>query len=96
MMPKVEKKGEKHPHSSYFSSRSSWKLADFRELGGAACRGHSTLQSRGRTVEGPWARTGPGRNENEMTVLAWAVVEYFTDDRMLEDLQAFIPSGRCE
>lgn len=46
-----------------------------------------------RAGEGQWRdlgpdrpRTGSGRNENEMTILAWAVVEYFTDDRMLEGL----------
>lgn len=90
ILPKVEKKGEKHPHSSYFpSSRSIWKLADFQELGDATCRGHSTLQSREeqwRDLGPDRPRTGSGRSENEMTILAWAVVEYFTDDRMLEGL----------
>lgn len=79
MLPRVEKKGEKHPPlplapgpcQCLSLAESSWNLADVWDLGDATCRGHPTLQSR----EGQWRdlepdrpSTGSGRNENAMTM----------------------------
>lgn len=64
------------------------QLAGFRGLGVSAFRGHP-VQS-GRRAVGIWGQSDLGLAQEEMKMewlcLAWAVVEHFTDDRVLADL----------
>lgn len=99
LLPRLEKKGEKHPGSAFSHPSVSCQYvllaeSSANELASGTWELQPSevtppLQSRRKAMEdrGPdRPGTGSGRNENGMALFGLGSVEHFTDDRMLADL----------